>query len=146
MSLSQKIGFASCILILVSLFLNWSWYPDIEKFFTAFYSEKNYYGKPGKLLSFFALSGIFCYAYRRVWTQRVNLVFGALCMGYGLKTWLLFTAGYDGYLPTPQPGIYLMLVGCIGHLTGAMGLMAFVKKQVPRSDDNQKKETGLKEE
>jgi hypothetical protein len=142
MTLSQKIGFASCILLIVSLFLNWAWYPDIEKYFSAFFSESNYYGKPGKLLSFFAIAGLFSYAYRKIWTQRLNLIFAALCMGYGLKTWLLFTSGYDGYVPTPQLGIYLMLIGCLGHLIGAMGIMTFVKRtaiETPEKLEEQQK-------
>lgn len=134
MSLSQIVGIFSCVIILISLFFNWAWYPDIEKYFTAFYSENNYYGKPGKLLSFFAVAGLGCYFYPKIWTQRLNLIFAALCMGYGLKTWLLFTSGYDGYVPAPQPGIYLMLAGCIGHVFAAMGIMAFVKKMIKNEE------------
>lgn len=119
MSFSQKIGIVSCVLILVSLFLNWAWYPDIEKYFTAFFSEKNYYGKPGKLLAFFAASGIIFYLLNKVWSYRLNLVFGALCLAYAVKTYLLFTSGYDGYTPVAQPGLYLMVAGCIGHMIAA---------------------------
>lgn len=119
MSFSQKIGIGSCVLILVSLFLNWAWYPDIEKYFTAFYSESNYYGKPGKLLAFFAVSGIVFYLLNKVWSHRLNLIFGALGLAYAIKTYLLFTSGYDGYTPVAQPGLYLMLAGCIGHMIGA---------------------------
>ena len=131
MTFSQKLGLVSCILILASLFFNWAWYPDIEKYFTAFFSENNYYGKPGKLLMFFAITGIVFYLINKVWTQRLNLIFSALCMAYAIKTYLLYTSGYDGYVPDAQAGIYLMLLGCLGQLIAAMGWVAVVKKQLP---------------
>lgn len=127
MSSARIIGVVSCILIIVSFFFNWAWYPDIEKYFTAFFSEKNYYGKPGKVLLFFSASGIAFYALNKVWTQRLNLLFGAICMAFGIRTYLLFTSGYDGYVPQPQPALYLMLLGCLGHLIGVITSIA-VKK------------------
>jgi hypothetical protein len=128
MTFSQKIGLVSCVLLLVSLFLNWTWYPDIEKYFTAFFTENNYYGKPGKALAFFAVTGIGCYAYSKPWTQRLNLIFGGLCTAYGIKTYLLFSSGYDGYVPEPQWGIYLMLAACFGHIFAAAASMAVIKR------------------
>jgi hypothetical protein len=130
MAISQKIGIVSCILLLISLFLNWAWYPDIEKYFTAFFSENNYYGKPGKLLAFFALVGIGSYLYLKPWTQRLNLIFSALCLAYAIKTYLLFTSGYDGYVPEPQPGIYLMLAATIGHMVASAASISVTKKVV----------------
>ncbi len=127
MPTARIIGSVSCTVIIISLFFNWAWYPDIEKFYSAFFSEKNYYGKPGKVLLFFSVSGIAFYALNKVWTQRINLLFAAICMAFGMRTYLLFTSGYDGYVPEPQPGIYLMLLGCLGHLIGAITSMA-VKK------------------
>ncbi len=130
MTFSQKIGLVSCVLLLVSLFLNWAWYPDIEKYFSAFFTENNYYGKPGKLLAFFAVTGIACYAYSKAWTQRLNLIFGALCIAYAIKTYLLFTSAYDGYVPVAQWGLYLMLAASIGHMIAAATSMAVIKRPV----------------
>ncbi|MCU0389062.1 MAG: hypothetical protein MUE71_10695 [Chitinophagaceae bacterium] len=133
MSLSRITGLVSCVLLIISFFMNYAWYPDIEKYFTAFYSEQNYYGKPGKMLSFVAGSGIVFYLINKVWTQRLNLILAALGMAFGIRTYLLFTSGYDGYVPEAEPGIYLMLAGCLGHLAGAMAALAVVKRNV--SDD-----------
>lgn len=173
MSAARIIGVVSCILIIASFFLNWAWYPDIQKYFTAFFSEKNYYGKPGIVLLYFSVTGlisylsnkimrlmfllygIFCwlaalsqistsikisiisivlgaifYLLYRIWdivANWVNLLFCALCMAFAIRTYLLYTSGYDGYVPEPQPGIYLMLLGCLGHLIASMTSMA-VKK------------------
>lgn len=124
---ARVIGIFSCLLVIASLFLNWAWYPDIEQYFTAFYSEKNYYGKPGKVFLFFTLTGILFYTLHKVWTQRLNLIFSALCMAFAIRTYLLFTSGYDGYVPEPQWGIYLMLLGCTGHVVTAMAAMALKK-------------------
>jgi hypothetical protein len=139
MSTARIIGVVSCTLIMVSLFLNWAWYPDIEKYFTAFFSEKNYYGKPGKVLLFFAITGIIFYFLNKVWTQRLNLLFGALCMAFAIRTYLLYTSGYDGYVPEAQPGIYLMLLGCLGHLITSMTAMAVVKN--PNADTSKMQES-----
>jgi hypothetical protein len=142
MSTSQKTGIFFCLLILASLFLNWAFYPDIEKYFTAFFSQNNYYGKPGKLLLFFALSGIAFHVYKKPWTQRLNLIFGAFCMAYAVKTYLLYTSGYDGYVPKPQPGIFVMLVGCLGHLVTSVSALTVTKivEKIPMDEELQEKQ------
>lgn len=122
------VGIVSCVLILISLFLNWAWYPDLEKYFTAFYTENNYYGKPGKLLLFFALSGILFYWLNKAWAQRLNLIFGALCMAFAIRCYLLYTSSYDGYTPAVQAGIFIMLSGCLGHLVASMSGMVIKKR------------------
>ncbi len=129
------IGIISCLFIFVSFFLNWAWYPDIQKHFTAFFSEGNHYGKPGKFLSFFALTGIIFYVLNKSWTQRLNLIFSALCIAFAIRTVLLYTSSYDGYMPKAEMGIYVMLVGCIGHVIASASGMAVVKKQVEETVD-----------
>jgi uncharacterized membrane protein len=128
-------GIVSCGLIIISLFLNWAWYPDIQKYFTAFFTEGNHYGKPGKFLLFFAVSGLVFYWLNKAWTQRLNLIFSALCIAFAIRTYLLFTSSYDGYVPEAKTGLYLMLLGCIGHLVASMGGLAVVKKQVDEKAD-----------
>lgn len=49
------IGLAACICLIVSCFLPWVYYGDIEQTFTGFYSYKNEYGKPGKFLTIFGI-------------------------------------------------------------------------------------------
>lgn len=129
MTFSQKVGLVSCILILVSLFLNWAWYPDIQKYFTAFFTEGNHYGKPGIWLSVVAGAGMLFYFIDKPWSQRLNLILAGLSSAYAIRTFLLYTSGYDGYVPVAQPGIYLMLAGSVGHIIGAGGSLAVVKKE-----------------
>jgi len=123
MTSSQKIGIGSCLLLVASCFLNWAWYPDLQKHFTAFFTEQNHYGKPGNVFMFFAVTGLVFYVVNKPWSQRLNLIFGALCVAFGIRTYLLFTSGYDGFVPEPKPGIFLMLVASVGHvIASAIGL------------------------
>ena len=32
-------GIVSCVLLLVSCFMHWAWYPDIQEYFTGFYLD-----------------------------------------------------------------------------------------------------------
>ena len=130
MSFSRLAGITSCTLVMASFFMNYAWYPDVEKYFTAFFSEQNYYGKPGKMLAFIAGSGMVFYLLNKTWTQRINLIFGALGMAFGIRTYLLYTSGYDGFVPVAQPGIYVMLLGCLGHMIFSMTAIAVVKRKV----------------
>lgn len=129
MSFSQKVGLVSCVFIIISLFLNWAWYPDIQKYFTAFFTEGNHYGKPGSWLSLVSILGIIFYFVNKPWSQRLNLILSGLTLAYAIRTFLLFTSGYDGYVPDAQPGIYFMLSGSIGHLIGAGSALAVVKNE-----------------
>ena len=89
--------------------MHWTYYPDINKYFTGFFSEKNYYGKPGYflcLMAFFSLILHLLSIYRIKW---VNVLIAALIMSYAVKTYFLYTAAYAGIEPLKKPGIWLML-------------------------------------
>ena len=131
MKIRKRLGIGACVLLIVSCFLSWTWYPDIEKYFSGFFSEGNYYGKPGKLLCFFAITGIACYFIEKEWTKRLNLIFGGLCVGYALTTFLRFSASYDGFVPEKQFGIYLMLFSATLHILMAALASAGRMVQVP---------------
>ena len=45
MRYSRWIGLAACITLIIACFLPWTYYADIQKTFTGFFSEKNMYGK-----------------------------------------------------------------------------------------------------
>ncbi len=113
MKWTNWVGLAACVVLAVSTLLHWAWYPDIQKYFTGFFTEKNYYGRPGLLLNVVALSGIFSYTLQKTWLNRLNLILSGIGMAYAIKSYLLFTSSYDGFLPVPQPGIYLMMVASL---------------------------------
>ncbi len=128
---SQKLGFFSCLLLIASCFLNWAWYPDLQKHFTAFFTEENHYGKPGNVFVFFAVFGIIFYVVNKPWSQRINLIFGALCVAFGIRTYLLYTSGYDGFVPEPRFGIFLMLIASFGHVIASAIGLSMVKQRLP---------------
>jgi hypothetical protein len=130
MTFSQKLGFVSCVIIIVSLFLNWAWYPDIQKYFTAFFTQGNHYGRPGIWFAFVSITGIIFYWVNKAWSQRLNLILSGLSFAYAIRTILLFTSAYDGYVPTAKAGIYLMLLGSLGHVIASGSALAVVKRSI----------------
>jgi uncharacterized membrane protein YfhO len=134
MNSRKWIGIGACVLLAASTFMHWAWYPDIQKYFTGFFSEKNYYGKPGIFLCLVAVIGIAGYLLNKVWLYRINLVAAALGMAYAIKSFLLFTSSYDGYEPQKQPGIYVMLVCSIVHVVFSMSSMNKATANRPQAD------------
>jgi hypothetical protein len=134
MNIRKWIGLGTCVLLAASTFMDWAWYPDIQKYFTGFFTEKNYYGKPGIFLCLVAGIGMASYLLNKVWLYRVNLVAAALGMAYAIKSFLLFTSAYDGYLPIKQIGIYLMLVSSIAHVVFSMSSMNKATANRPIAD------------
>ncbi|MCU0395291.1 MAG: hypothetical protein MUF29_05255 [Chitinophagaceae bacterium] len=114
------LGLLACAAMIVSTFMRWTWYPDIQKYFTGFFTEDNYYGRPGIFLCTMAAIGLLAYLFQKVWLFRLNLVAAALGMAYAIKSFLLFTSSYDGYVPEKQPGIYIMLVASLLNVAIAM--------------------------
>ena len=128
-------GIIACSLLIISCFMHWTWYPDIQKYFTGFFSEHNYYGRPGILLSFFAGTGILFYLLKKAWSDRLNLIFSALAVAYAITSFLRFSSSYDGFVPQKQAGIYLMLVCAFAHVILAVLLMSIEKTAVPIQED-----------
>jgi len=94
---------------MLSCFLHWTFHPDLQKYFSGFYSEQNIYGKPGKLFVVLAAISIFLFAIPKVWAKRTNWLVSTLIVAYAVKTYFLFTSCYGGICPVKQAGIYLVL-------------------------------------
>ncbi len=116
-------GMITALILIGSCFLNWAWYPDLEKFFTGYFTEKGYYGKPGVLLSIIAVFALLTSLIPRGILSKINIVFAAIGLAYGIKSFILYSGGYDGYLPVRQPGIYIMLISTIANLFIAIVLL-----------------------
>ena len=119
-SSKRILGLLACVLLLASCFFGWAYYPDINEQFTGFYSKNNYYGRPGILLGAVAAIGVAAYLFNKVWLYRINLIIAAIGMGYAVKTWLLFSSGYDGFTPNTLPALYVMLAAALLHLVLAV--------------------------
>src|ERR1700759_2463421 len=113
MKYSQQLGIFASILLLCSGFLHWAWYPDLQKYFTGFFSENNMYGKPGKVFFFFAIPAILLFLTPRIWAKRVNIFLCAISMAYAIKSFILFSNCYRGICPEKQIGLWLMLISAL---------------------------------
>jgi hypothetical protein len=103
------LGIAACFALIVSCFLSWSHYADINQTFTGFYSYQNKYGRPGKFLIFFAVFVLVFMLLPKVWAKRANLFICAFTLAYAIKTFTLFSSCYNNYCPQKLFGLYLML-------------------------------------
>lgn len=98
----------------------WTYYADINKTFTGFFSENNAYGKPGKFLIVFAIASCVLILVSRLWAKRAHIFLSALFAGYAIKTYILFTSCYNAYCPEKKYGIYLMILSCFSILIVAI--------------------------
>lgn len=109
----KLIGFLACVILAVSCFLPWAYYPDLHKSFNGFFSEKNIYGRPGKVFIFFAVTSVILIFLDKIWAKRTLIFFAAMNLGYLLKTYVLFTSCYSTTCPEKQYGLYLLIAGCV---------------------------------
>lgn len=109
----KVIGWLACLLLFVSCFLPLTYYADLNKSFTGFFSERNIYGKPGILFSFIAIVSALLIYLDKIWAKRTHIFLCALNLGYLIKTYILFTSCYNAYCPEKKIGIYLLIISCI---------------------------------
>lgn len=109
----KAIGLFACVALIVSCFLPWAFYPDLNKSFTGFFSEQNMYGKPGIAFSFFAIISVIVIFINKIWAKRTLIFVAALNLGYLLKTYVIFTSCYKGYCPEKQYGLYCVIISSI---------------------------------
>jgi hypothetical protein len=110
MKYSNRIGILAAFFLIIACFLPWAFYPDLDKTFTGFFSEKNFYGRPGKLLTLFALFSVILFIIPRIWAKRLNILITVLTLSFAVKSYLLFTACYQGICPLKKPGIFIILI------------------------------------
>ncbi len=110
MKYSSIVGIVAALLLIWACFLPWTFHPDLNKYFTGFYSEDYMYGRPGKLFIIFACIAILLFLIPRVWAKRTNWLVATLIVAYTIRTYFLYTTCYSGICPVKQMGIYLLLV------------------------------------
>lgn len=123
------IGIAAAVLLAVSCFMPWTYYPDLNKNFTGFFSEQNTYGRPGILLVSLAVITILLTLIPRIWAKYWNIFFAVICLSYAIKTFILFAGCYSVACPRKLAGIWLML---------AMAVMVFVASLFPKMPERNK--------
>lgn len=120
MKYSKWIGLIAAIALIISCFLPWAYYPDLDKVFTGFFSEKNVYGRPGKVFVFFAALAMVLFLIPRVWAKRLNMLVCALTVAFALKTYILFTSCYRGVCPDKKEGLHILLVSSLVMLIASV--------------------------
>jgi len=110
---SKWISLFAFVLLLVACFLPWTYHADVNQDFNGFYSAKNIYGKPAKLLLVFAGITTLCAFIPVLWMKRTALLVGGLNLAYGIKNFLLFGSCYLGYCPEKKTGLFIMLIATI---------------------------------
>lgn len=109
----KAIGLLASVALIVSCFLPWAYYPDLQKSFSGFFSEQNVYGKPGIAFTFFGVISVILLFINKIWAKRTLIFFAALNIGYLLKTYVIYTSCYKGYCPEKQYGIYFLIISSL---------------------------------
>lgn len=130
LKLLHWLGIIACIALIVSCFLPWGFYGDINQEFTGFYSYQNQYGRPGNFLVFMGASVLVFMLLPKVWAKRANLFIAALTLAYAVRNYILFGSCYNNYCPQRLFGIYLMLVAAAVMLLAAVFPNMKFKKEV----------------
>jgi hypothetical protein len=110
---SKWISLLAFALLAAACFMPWAYYADVDKHFNGFYSERNMYGKPAKLLLVFAGFATLSAFIKNLWFKRAALLLGGLNVAYAIKNFLLFGSCYLGYCPQKELGLYLMLIASV---------------------------------
>lgn len=142
MKFYKQIGFAASLLLAISCFLPWAYYPDLHQSFNGFYSEQGVYGKPGKVFIFFAVCSLVLIFTDKLWAKRTLIFIAAFNIGYLIRTYILYTGCYSAFCPNNEYGIYLLILSCIALMLVSL----FPDLKVESNDATQKEseeETGI---
>ncbi len=113
MKYSQLAGIVAAIALMGICFMNWTFHPDLNKYFTGYFSEENIYGKPAYLITILAVLNIILFLIPRIWAKRTNIVIAAIGLSYMIKNFILFSGCYRGICPERQLGLWLALISSI---------------------------------
>jgi hypothetical protein len=110
MKYSNWIGVAASLLLIAVCFFPWTYYPDLDKTFSGFFSEGNRYGKPGKVFIFFAVPAIVLFIIPQLWAKRVNMLITVLALSFAIRSYVVFTACYHGICPEKRAAVFVVLI------------------------------------
>lgn len=128
---SKWITLFAFLLLLAACYMPWAYYPDLQKSFTGFFTEKNMYGKPAKLLISFGLVSVLAQFLNVLFLKRTNMLLTALSMAYALKTYLVYGACYHAICPEKQIGLFLMLFSVSLLMLSAVFPSGTIKNPTP---------------
>jgi hypothetical protein len=117
---ARVLGIVAILLLIISCFMPWAYYPDVKEYFTGFYSAANKYGKPAKFLLSVAFISLVCQLVPKMFLKRMNIFLVSLNLAYGIRNYILYAACYRGICPEKQMGLYLMLTASILLMLAAL--------------------------
>lgn len=111
----HRVGLAACILLIISCFLPWAYYADLnipieQRTFTGFKSYNNYYGKPGEYFIIFAVINFVLMLWPKVLAKIINIVLAAVGFVYAIINFRKYTSSYLDHHPQIEVGIIIMLL------------------------------------
>lgn len=109
----KQIGILACLLLIIGSLSPLAYYPDLHQSFTGFYSEKNMYGRPGKVFTFFAVVSVVLIFVNKIWVKRAFIFLAAFNLGYLIKTYVVFTSCYNTICPEKKYGLFLLIAGSV---------------------------------
>jgi hypothetical protein len=118
--IARVLGIIAILLLIISCFMPWAYYPDVKEYFTGFYSAANKYGKPAKFLLSVAFISLVCQLVPKMFLKRMNIFLVSLNLAYGIRNYILYAACYRGICPEKQTGLYLMLTASILLMLAAL--------------------------
>jgi hypothetical protein len=118
--IARVLGIIAILLLIISCFMPWAYYPDVKEYFTGFYSAANKYGKPAKFLLSVAFISLVCQLVPKMFLKRMNIFLVSLNLAYGIRNYILYAACYRGTCPEKQTGLYLMLTASILLMLAAL--------------------------
>jgi hypothetical protein len=120
MKYSMWVGIIAAVSLIISCFIPWTYYPDIDKTFTGFFSQANVYGKPGKAIIFFSVISIVLFVIPKIWAKRFNVLVSALTIAYCVRSYVLFTSCAGGVCPEKKIGIFLIVISSALMIVAAL--------------------------
>jgi len=116
----QWTGLLCAVILGAACFLPWTFHPDLNKYFTGFFSEQNSYGRPGMFIIAVGSIAFLMFAFNKRWAQRTNWVLCAILMAYCIRTYLVYSSCYRGICPIKQPALFIVLLAPILMLVMAI--------------------------
>lgn len=143
MKYTKEIGIIACVVLIIACFLPWAFYPAINETFTGFHVKKfangNYYGRPGMLITFFAVCSIILFYLPKLWAKRVNIFLAAFLSAYIYRTYRLFTGSIVEGEVEARIGIWIVILVTLVILICSVFPNDIVLEQ-SRLDDNYEKD------
>jgi len=116
----MSVGIIAALILIASCFIPWTYYPDIDKTFTGFFSQANAYGKPGKAIIFFSVLSVVLFIIPKIWAKRFNVLVTAITIAYCVRSYVLFTTCSGGVCPEKKVGIFLIVISSALMLVSAL--------------------------